>query len=146
MTEYLIISLEERHANNILAGTKQVELRRRAMHVNIGDRVWLYVKKPVGAIVGYATIDGTVCTSPATFWKKYGSVTGLSRTEFFGYFDGADSTFALKLSLPTSLKRSVSLETLKNTQIGFHPPQFYCKVLVGTALRRLLARKIIACE
>jgi predicted transcriptional regulator len=38
-SKHLLISLEERHAVNIFAGTKRVELRRREMHVEPGSTV-----------------------------------------------------------------------------------------------------------
>ena len=88
-TQHVLISLDERHATNILEGSKQVELRRRTMHVEPGSIVWLYVKKPVGAVVGFATVGATYVAAPSTVWRKYGPVSGLSRSEFVSYFAGA---------------------------------------------------------
>lgn len=51
-----LISLEERYANGIFDGTKTVELRRRPMNVSIGATVWIYVKMPVGSVVGCAKV------------------------------------------------------------------------------------------
>ena len=46
--DQILISLEPRHAENILEGRKRVELRRRTMNVTIGSTVWMYAKLPVG--------------------------------------------------------------------------------------------------
>src|SRR5256885_15767110 len=78
-----LISLEERHANRILQGTKTVELRRRPMHVALGSTVWFYVKMPVGSIVGCATVTGLHTLAPSTLWRRFGTVSGLKRQEFF---------------------------------------------------------------
>ncbi len=53
----ILISLEPRHAENILAGLKRVELRRRTMNVSPGCTVWIYAKLPVGSIVGRTTLS-----------------------------------------------------------------------------------------
>lgn len=127
-TQHVLISLEERHAANILAGTKQVELRRRKMHVEPGSTVWFYVKKPVGAVVGFATVGATYSAAPSTVWRKFGAVSGLSRSEFMRYFDGSFVASAMALSAPKKLTVPVTLDALRATFPGFHPPQFYCRL------------------
>ncbi|SAL80836.1 hypothetical protein AWB68_05954 [Caballeronia choica] len=139
--EHLLISLENRHAANILAGTKHVELRRRKMHVNEGDLVWFYVKKPVAAVVGCAVVGKCTVDEPAALWKQFGSVSGLVRSEFMGYLDGATQAFAMGVQDPRPIKRPVSLADLRGALPDFHPPQFYCRLNAATALRRLLTSR-----
>lgn len=138
-TEHVLISLDERHAANILAGTKQVELRRRTMHVEPGSTVWLYVKKPVGAVVGFATVGETYVAAPSTVWRKYGPVSGLSKSEFMNYFDGAVMASAMALSGSKKLKNPVKLDTLRAAMSGFHPPQFYCRLPTDSSIKLCLA-------
>lgn len=126
--QHVLISLEERHATNILAGTKQVELRRRTMHVEPGSTVWLYVKKPVGAVVGFATVGTTYSAAPNTVWRKYGAVSGLRKSEFMAYFEGSGVASAMALSGSKTLKTPVTLDALREAIPGFHPPQFYCRL------------------
>lgn len=126
--QHVLISLDKRHATNILAGTKQVELRRRTMHVEPGSTIWFYVKKPVGAVVGFATVGTTFSAAPSTVWRKYGSVSGLSKSEFMSYFDGAVVASAMALSGSKKLKKPVTLDALREAMPGFHPPQFYCRL------------------
>ena len=127
-SQHVLISLDKRHATNILAGTKQVELRRRTMHVEPGSIIWLYVKKPVGAVIGFATVGTTYSAAPSTVWRKYGSVSGLSKFEFMSYFDGAVVASAMALSGPKKLRKPVTLDVLRAAMPGFHPPQFYCRL------------------
>jgi predicted transcriptional regulator len=134
-TKHVLISLEERHATNILAGTKQVELRRRTMHVEPGSTVWLYVKKPVGAVVGFATVGATYSAAPSMVWRKYGAVSGLSRSEFISYFDGSVVASAMALSDSTKLKIPVTLDALRAAIPGFHPPQFYCRLDTDSSIK-----------
>lgn len=139
-TQHVLISLDERHASNILAGTKQVELRRRAMHVAPGSIVWLYVKKPVGAVVGYAAVGTIYVAAPSTIWRKFGPVSGLRKAEFDGYFEGASAAAAMSLSSPRKIKKPITLDALRVIQPSFHPPQFFCRLTEGSpVMRRLTA-------
>jgi predicted transcriptional regulator len=139
--DHVLISLEERHAINILAGAKRVELRRRIMHVKDETFVWLYVKKPVGAVVGYAVVDKSIVSTPTSIWRKFGEVSGLLKSEYVNYFDGATCAFALLLVAPQALKRPVALDELRSVSPGFQPPQFYCRLAVGSALCKILTRR-----
>lgn len=126
--EHILISLSPRHAENIFAGRKLVELRRRTMNVLPGTIVWVYVKLPVGSIVGRAKIRSIHTSSPASLWRRFGSVSGLSRNEFFGYFEGVAGGVALVLENVERLNRSLSLESLRKAANGFQPPQFFSRL------------------
>ena len=126
--EHILISLEPRHAENIFSGRKQVELRRRTMNVSPGTTVWIYVKLPVGSIIGRVNIVGVHSLSPAGLWRRFGSVSGLSRTEFFEYFSGAAAGVALVLENAQRLHGSLSLNMLRELAGGFHPPQFFARL------------------
>jgi predicted transcriptional regulator len=99
-TEHVLISLEERHAENIFAGKKHVELRRRAMNVKAGTIVWIYVKLPVGRVVGYAKVSAAHSLAPSSLWKRFAGVCCITRSEFFAYFEGLSKGFALGLQDP----------------------------------------------
>lgn len=135
---HVLISLEERHANNILAGTKQVELRRRTMNVEPGSTVWFYVKKPVGAVVGYAVVGTTFSAAPSTIWRKFGAVAGLSKAEFMGYFNGLSTASAMGLDKPRKLTKPISLEELRTAAPSFQPPQFFCRLSMSSPVGALL--------
>ncbi|MGH8759318.1 MAG: transcriptional regulator [Burkholderiales bacterium] len=137
--EHLLISLEERHALNIFAGTKQVELRRRAMHIDPGAKVWIYVKQPVGSVLGHVTVSATQSMSPALLWRRFGTCSGLEEVEFFRYFEGVTAGFALELISARMLSSPVSLEALRGAARGFHPPQFFSRVDPAGALFKVLS-------
>ena len=126
--EHILISLESRHAENIFAGRKQVELRRRAMNVSPGDILWIYVKLPVGSIIGHAKIGKVHASSPSTLWRHYGSVSGLSKQEFFSYFGEVTQGVALVLEHSKRLQSSLSLSALRKVDRGFQPPQFFARL------------------
>lgn len=139
----VLISLEKRHAENILEGTKTVELRRRSMHVAIGTTVWFYVKVPVGSVIGYAKVADLHTLAPSTLWNRFGSVSGLQRREFFEYFEGSATAFALSLEEPRRLAKPIPLSELRDASNGFHPPQFFANIASDGALFTALSRGLI---
>lgn len=122
---HALISLEERFAQGILNGTKRVELRRRPMRLQAGSIIWLYVKVPVGQVVGSARVRSLHSLAPSSLWRRFGDVSGLSRDEFFRYFDGVERGFVLVLESPTRLPQPVALERLRTLNPAFQPPQFF---------------------
>lgn len=124
----ILISLERRHANNVLSGSKTVEFRRRRMDVGVGATVWIYEKMPAGRVVGTATVAAVFYLTPAYMWRKFSSVAGLSKAEFFQYFEGVDKGFAVLLRQPTVLCSPVPLSELRLARAGFQPPQFFMRL------------------
>ena len=133
-SENILISLSARHAENILAGTKRVELRRRTMNINPGATLWMYVKMPVGLIMGQAKVGAIHAAAPSTLWRRFGSVSGLSRAEFFEYFSGVTLGIALVLEDSKRLTQQLSLEALRAIDGQFQPPQFFRRLGKGQPL------------
>lgn len=126
----ILISLEPKYADKIFAGEKRVELRRRTMRVSPGCTIWIYVKVPVGSIVGRARVEAVHASSPASLWRRFGLVSGLSRQEFFEYFKGVTEGFALVLEGARRLRRTFPLDSLRGVAENFNPPQFFVKLTV----------------
>lgn len=137
---HVLISLEETHAKNILAGTKKVELRTRAMAIPAGTVVWIYVKKPLGAIVGSALVIDGHSFAPSTLWRKFSDVSGLTWTEFFSYFDGVKTGFALELGKVSRLSAPITLESLRGRWSAFHPPQFFMRLSPDSEVLKMLQK------
>lgn len=126
--EHIIISLNARHADNIFEGRKHVELRRRRMNVEPGATALIYVKLPVGSIVGRVTISSIHASSPSALWREYGSVSGLNKSEFLDYFKGADNPIALLLEGARRYRSALSLEEIRRVSGSFQPPQFFLRL------------------
>jgi predicted transcriptional regulator len=123
--EEILISLEPRHAENILLGVKTIELRKRKMNVKPNARIWFYAKQPVGAIVGFAFIKEIISMPPSMLWERYGDQTGICADEFFAYMNPDTPGYALALNAPTRLETSVSLAHVRTAYPKFSPPQFF---------------------
>ena len=118
-----IISIHPRHANAILDGAKTIELRRRIPNLSVGTRLWIYATRPVGAIVGMATVERVVRGEPEGIWLAFGDKTGIERDDFDTYFDGAEEAVGLLLVGAQRSIEHVEIEQLRGLRDGFHPPQ-----------------------
>ena len=126
--EHILISLEARHADSIFSGKKHVELRRRRVHVMPGATALIYVKLPVGSIVGRVTISAVEVSTVANLWREYGCVSGLGKTEFFGYFRGASNPVALILEGAKRYRTALTLAEIRKVVEDFQPPQFFSRL------------------
>ncbi len=84
--------------------------------------LWIYVTKPVGAVLGVAEVKEIVAGTPAEVWARCNGSAGLDRSEFDRYFDASESAFGLVLA---SVRKGLpaTMDTLKKLRPGFHPPQ-----------------------
>lgn len=140
--EHILISLTPRHAENIFSGHKLVELRRRTMHITPGTKAWVYVKLPVGAIIGRVTVRAIHTSPPASIWRRFGLVSGLSRCEFFDYFSGVTEGVVLELDDVKKMRQSVCLGKLREASSGFQPPQFFVRLISSNPVLKAIKTKL----
>ena len=118
-----IISIHPRHAYAILDGAKTIELRRRIPPLTVGTRLWIYATRPVGAVIGVATVERIVRDDPAQIWLEFGDQSGIDRGDFDAYFDGSSVAIGLLLVDAKRSVEQVAIEKLRSLREGFHPPQ-----------------------
>lgn len=121
----ILISVDERHVQNMLNGTKTIELRRRAIRIPKGSKVWIYSKVPVGEVCAYGIVEKVVEASPSEIWKNYGHVSGISLSEFNNYFSDRDKGCAIVFSRINKLQNNIPLSLIRDKLQSFHPPQFF---------------------
>ena len=80
--------------------------------------------------------------APSTLWRRFGTVSGLKRQEFFEYFSGISKAFALGLSEPTELTSPIPLSKLRDVSGGFHPPQFFANVANDGPLLHVMSQAL----
>jgi predicted transcriptional regulator len=121
----ILISVEDRHVQNMLRGTKKVELRRRAVSIEEGGRVWIYSKIPTGQLTAYGIVQQVYEAAPSEIWERYGSVSGISKSEFDQYFDDRENGCAIVFQSVNELENKISLKAIREAIGKFHPPQFF---------------------
>lgn len=123
MKTILVLSIRDPHAQNILQGTKLVELRRMRPRVGEGDIVLIYAPRSIMALVGGFVVKKVIATQPAKLWRLVGSVSGLTKTQFMDYYSGTSLGFGICIEKAWRLEKPVSLAVLKQTWSKFSPPQ-----------------------
>jgi predicted transcriptional regulator len=92
----LLLSIRPRFVELILDGRKTVELRRAPIVRDI-SHVVMYATRPVKKVVGWFEVADVERASPQLLWRRHGTTSGLSRREFFAYFEGADQGTAIQI-------------------------------------------------
>ncbi len=121
----LLVSLRPRFAQMLLDGSKTVELRRTVPRVSPGTMVVLYASSPDCRLVGTATVADLVSGSPFDIWASHGSRTGIDRSEYDAYFEGARVAAAISLGEVKPLTKFRPLPELRERLDGFSPPQSF---------------------
>lgn len=140
-TDDILISVQSRFINSMLAGTKRVELRRRAPRIGAGTRIWIYDKAPVAAVRAVAILATVETMPPKILWGRYETTLGLSSDEYYKYVAGCDQATALSLKHVSPI-RPVSLEQMRRLSRTFHPPQFYLRMDPHGSLLAALERHL----
>lgn len=121
----ILISVDDRHVQNMLDGYKRVEFRRRSVSVGEGVRVWIYSKIPTGEVKALGIVEQVFRATPADIWKYYGDVSGISKTEFDEYYTDVEEGCAIVFHSIEELTNKISLSAIRNAIGQFHPPQFF---------------------
>jgi predicted transcriptional regulator len=125
LTRNFIFSIKPNYAEEIMAGRKTVELRRRFSKVPVvGARVFIYCSSPAKEMIGYATISDVRCMPIDQIWKVYRSEARITRANFVHYFKGMNEGYVIALHAPQRLRESISMQSLKE-RFGFRAPQSY---------------------
>jgi predicted transcriptional regulator len=91
----IVISVQQKFVERIVAGKKAAELRRRAPRIQPGCRVWIYTKAPEAVISICVTVDRIVTGSPQDIWQSHRSDLGVSLDEFEDYFGETETGCAI---------------------------------------------------
>lgn len=135
----VLLSIRPGHANNILAGSKTVELRRMGPRVKAGDLALIYVTRPISAVVARFTVAGVVSGHPRWLWPTVRDRVGLDRPQYDDYYSGATKATAIFLADVRELPEPVPLIDLEEAIPGFRPPQSFRYVSVCDLGARILA-------
>ena len=120
-----LFSIRPRYVEDILSGSKTVELRRRQPKLSKGDLCLLYASSPVCAVEGFCRVEGILADTPERLWPLVRHSSGVTRTEFLDYFRGATEAVAISLTQVQSLECPIPLQEMREVDPGFRPPQSY---------------------
>ncbi|MHA1409731.1 MAG: ASCH domain-containing protein, partial [Candidatus Odinarchaeia archaeon] len=92
----IILSIKPKYCEKIKSGTKTYEFRKSIFKRKIG-KVFIYSSSPVQKIIGTFEIDNIINDTPHKLWEICNGSSGLSKSEFFNYFNNTKQGYALKI-------------------------------------------------
>jgi predicted transcriptional regulator len=139
----IVISVQQKFVERIVAGKKAAELRRRAPRIQPGCRVWIYTKAPEAVISICVTVDRIVTGSPQYIWRSHRSDLGVSLDEFEDYFGQTETGCAIFFKQVEDVSPGVALSEIRSKAKGFHPPQFFKRLEEGSPELKLFRSRLV---
>ncbi|HEY1657135.1 MAG TPA: ASCH domain-containing protein [Candidatus Sulfotelmatobacter sp.] len=139
----IVISVQQKFVERIVAGEKAAELRRRAPRIQPGCRVWIYTKAPEAVISICVTVDRIVTGSPQDIWQSHRADLGVSLDEFEDYFAETQTGCAIFFNQVEDVSPGVALSEIRSKSKGFHPPQFFKRLEEGSPELKLFRSRLV---
>jgi predicted transcriptional regulator len=125
----IVMSMKPSFARKVIAGSKSIEIRRRFSRKWVGHEAILYATKPLGSLVGRATINSVTDDQPDRVWSQFGSSIGCSRAEFDAYVGSSDRVSAIEFKNVVQYGEAIPLSQISDLiHQKLTPPQSYFEV------------------
>ncbi|ERT08400.1 ASCH domain protein [Lyngbya aestuarii BL J] len=127
----LLLSIKPEYAKQIFeTQTKTIELRRVRTRLKEGDIVVVYVSSPEKVFVGSFDVERIIeikasCQELKKFWDEYKDNLGISRQEFYSYYQGASIVVGILIKKIKPFEKPVKFERLSKKLSDLRPPQSY---------------------
>ena len=119
----VLLSIKPHYAEAILSGTKKYEFRKTEFKRRSIGRVYLYANGSDSTIVGSFEIESTIRGTPETIWERCNEHGGITREDFFTYFDGSKQAFAYKIKNPCRFYGEIDINSVLESFKA--PPQSF---------------------
>ncbi|MBN2422342.1 hypothetical protein JXB41_03880 [Candidatus Woesearchaeota archaeon] len=123
-----LFSINEKYSNRIYKKEKLAEFRRQNVNVRTGEVCLIYTSSPIKKITGFFIVKNKIRLPLQKLWEKTKKIAGISKKEFFNYFEGCKEGTAILLKKVKELLNSISLNELRLKIKNFRPPQSYYNV------------------
>ncbi len=118
----VLLSIKPKYAEAIFSGSKRYEFRRTIFKREDIEKVYIYSNSSVRKIVGSFEIGEILKGTPQEIWETCHKYGGISKKDFFKYFEGSQKAFGIKIKntcwFSEPIDPSSSLE-------NFTPPQSF---------------------
>lgn len=112
------------YTDRIFSGEKTFELRRRLPKEKL-SYILIYSTSPVSKVVGYARVKGIKTGSAHDLWSSHHQSFGISKEDYFSYFNGCKSANAIELTEVKSFIRPFSISDISK---DLSVPQSFCYI------------------
>ncbi|MCV7356001.1 hypothetical protein [Mycolicibacterium fluoranthenivorans] len=137
----MLLSIKPGHVDNILSGSKTVELRRIRPQVSAGQPIAIYATMPVGAVVATCRVRKVDVALPEIIKARHLGQAAISATDFDAYFAGSGHAVAIHVDEVAALDNPVTLNEIRSRRSAYNPPQTW-HFFNRTQLRDLLGHHL----
>lgn len=92
----IIVSINPRHVNNIINGSKRYEYRTRIASKD-ADKLLIYETAPIKKVVAEVDVIEILSLNPNALWEQTKDYSGISKEFFDEYFKNRSVAYAYKL-------------------------------------------------
>ena len=92
----IIVSINPRHVNNIINGSKRYEYRTRIASKD-ADKLLIYETAPTKKVVAEVDVIEVLSLDPNILWEQTKDYSGISKEFFDEYFKNRSVAYAYKL-------------------------------------------------
>lgn len=121
----VLISVKPQFSHLIAKGEKTVELRKKVPANLSGRKVFVYSTYPDARIIGFFEAQTVESLPIMDLWERVRACAGIKKEEFFAYYAEKEEGYAIFFHEFVQLDNPVTLETLRERNPGFVPPQNY---------------------
>ena len=120
----ILLSIKPRYVEQILAGRKQVEYRKRIPQEDGVRQVLIYASHPLKKVVAEFTVGEYITDTLELLWEQTHEIGGIAKEEFDDYFEGKTVGYDYRIE---NLQRFEEAREL--CEFGMERgPQDYCYV------------------
>src|SRR5262245_8537777 len=122
MSTAAIISIKPVYANQILSGTKTIELRKSSMGLNRNDVILVYSSAPEQRFTFWFRIKLIERMSVKEMWDRHSSLLGIGFEDYVAYFHGQNDAVGFHVG---NLQRITPIPLMEVEELvpDFVPPQ-----------------------
>ena len=123
MMHKVLFSINPKHVENILNGTKRVEYRKVRCQKDV-NKIVIYSTSPVRCVVAEVEVIGVIEDSIDAVWELTQDVAGITQKNYESYYEGKDKAIAYQLGEVTEFEQPKQLR-----DFGLrHAPQSFAYV------------------
>ena len=118
----VLLSIKPQYVKEILEGRKKYEFRKAIYKTQNVKNIYIYSSAPEQKIVAKFTPTKVIEDSPEKLWQKYKKTAGINQKDFFEYFAGKSSGYAIAIDSLQVFKEPINPSDVLD---NFTPPQSF---------------------
>ncbi len=123
-----LLTIRESSAEALMNGTKSHEFRRKFYRYEGKARIFLYVTRPVGKVIGQVIFDTPIVDSVDSLCSLLADNEYDTEGRVREYLKDCEVAYALPVLDSKRFDEPISLEEIRRDIPGFNPPMSYLKL------------------